>query len=129
MFCDSAEPDRIITLRRAGFRAVGCVKGKGSVQAQIDWLKQRKIYIDSSCINTKKEIDQYRWRKCPTTGEYIDEPVNIFDDAMAALRYGVQRWRLQGEVEERKAKPEYNWLEEAKNQAFKAQKTKKRSYY
>lgn len=27
------------------------------------------------------------------TGEYIDEPVPIMDDAMAALRYGIEGWR------------------------------------
>ena len=27
------------------------------------------------------------------TGEYLDEPVPIMDDAMAELRYGVEGWR------------------------------------
>ena len=41
MWCDSAEPDRIKTWKRAGFRAKGVDKGgsSGSVKAQIDWLK------------------------------------------------------------------------------------------
>ena len=96
MWCDSAEPDRIKMWKKAGYyRAEGVNKGgsKGSVKAQIDWLKQRNIYIHPHCVNTIKEIQQWKWRKDEKTGEYLDEPVPIMDDAMAALRYGVENWR------------------------------------
>lgn len=98
MFCDSAEPDRILMWNRAGYYATPCEKGAGSVKAQIDWLKQRQIIVDTSCTNTIAELQQYRWKKDKTTGLYTDEPVNFLDDAMAALRYGTQNWRQQGEV-------------------------------
>lgn len=93
MWCDSAEPDRIKMWRRAGYKARAVVKNPNSVQAQIDWLKGRKIHIHTSCINTAAEIRQWRWRADEISGEYMDEPINIFDDAMAALRYGVESWR------------------------------------
>lgn len=95
MWCDSAEPDRIKEWTKAGFRAKGVDKGgsKGSVNAQIDWLKQRYIYIHPHCINTIKEMQQWKWKKDDRTGEYLDEPVPVMDDAMAALRYGVEGWR------------------------------------
>ena len=32
------------------------------------------------------------------TGEYTDEPVAYQDDAMAALRYGVERWRKRKKI-------------------------------
>lgn len=95
MWCDSAEPDRIKMWQKAGFRAKGVDKGgsAGSVKAQIDWLKQRKIYIHPSCVNTIKELQQWKWKKDERTGEYLDEPVPFQDDAMAALRYAVEGWR------------------------------------
>ena len=93
MYCDSAEPDRIKMWQKAGYRARAVVKGAGSVKAQIDYLKQRKIHIDGSCINTIKEIQQWKWQKDSKTGLYIDEPVNVFDDAMAALRYCIEPYR------------------------------------
>lgn len=99
MICDAAEPDRIQMWRRAGYRATECKKGPGSVKAQIDYLQQRKIYIDPSCTNTIDEISQWRWKLDKITGKYTDEPVPFFDDAMAALRYGVQNWRMRGEVD------------------------------
>ena len=96
MWCDSAEPDRIMMWQKAGYRrAVGVNKGgsNGSVKAQIDWLKQRRIHVHPHCVNTIKEMQQWKWKKDERTGEYLDEPVPIMDDAMAALRYGVESWR------------------------------------
>ena len=106
MWCDSAEPDRIKTWRKAGFRARPVSKEhtteKKYQSAQIDWLKgivskdrviHRMIYVHPSCVNTIKELQQWKWKKDERTGEYSDEPVPFQDDAMAALRYGVEGWR------------------------------------
>lgn len=107
MWCDSAEPDRIKMWKEAGYRAKGVNKGgsAGSVKAQIEWLKGstdpndkskvigRKIYVHPSCTNTIKELQQWKWKRDDRTGEYLDQPVAFQDDAMAALRYGVEGWR------------------------------------
>ena len=99
MFCDSAEPDRIKMWQKAGFRARPVKKEPGSVKAQIDFLKGRKIHIHPSCVNTLKEIQQWKWKKDATTGLYVDEPVEFMDDAMAALRYGVERPRRGSSIQ------------------------------
>jgi phage terminase large subunit len=93
MYCDSAEPDRIQMWQSAGYNATAVVKEPGSVQAQIDYLKQRKIFIHPDCVNTIKEIQQWSWKKDKKTGLYLDEPVEVFDDAMAALRYSAEPLR------------------------------------
>ena len=104
MWCDSAEPDRIKTWKKAGYRAKAVDKGgsQGSVKSQIDWLKgivgkgkviKRMIYVHPHCVNTIKELQQWKWKKDEKTGEYLDEPVPVMDDAMAALRYGIEGWR------------------------------------
>mgnify|MGYP000968439885 CR=1 FL=1 len=93
MWCDSAEPDRVKEWRTAGYKARSVQKNPGSVVAQIDWLKGRKIHIHPSCVNLIKEIQQWRWKYDDRTDIYLDEPVNEFDDAIAALRYGIESWR------------------------------------
>lgn len=109
MWCDSAEPDRIKMWKSAGYRAKGVDKGgtNGSVKAQIDWLKgvvrkdktiKRMIKVHPSCVNTIKELQQWKWKKDEKTGEYLDEPVAFQDDAMAALRYGIERWRKRKRI-------------------------------
>lgn len=87
MYCDSAEPDRIKTWRRAGFKAVPVKKGAGSVAAQIDFLKGRRIVIDGGCENLIRELSEWRWMRDPVSGNYLDEPAPSPDDAIAALRY------------------------------------------
>lgn len=98
MWCDSAEPDRIKEWKKAGYKACAVVKGKESVKAQIDWLKGRRIHIHPSCVNLIKEIQQWRWQRDEKRDEYTDEPIPVFDDAIAALRYGVEGWRKRGKI-------------------------------
>lgn len=107
MWCDSAEPDRIKMWMDAGYRANPVNKGgsTGSVKAQIEWLKgspdkkdrsriiDRQIHVHPSCTNTIAELQQWKWKKDEKTGKYLDEPVSFMDDAMAALRYGIEPWR------------------------------------
>ncbi|MBE5760328.1 MAG: PBSX family phage terminase large subunit [Clostridiales bacterium] len=83
MYCDSAEPDRIKMWAEAGFRAIPVKKEPGSIGAQIDFLRARKIFIDKSCRNTISEISSWSWQTNELTGELEDEPKSINDDAMA----------------------------------------------
>lgn len=94
MWCDSAEPDRIKQWKKAGWlKAKGVEKEQSCVKAQIDYLKGMKIYIHPRCINTLKEIQVWKWIKDKATGLYTDDPVPVFDDAMATLRYGIEDTR------------------------------------
>ena len=95
MYCDSAEPDRIQMWKKAGYKARAVKKEPCSVHAQIDCLKQRKIHIHPSCVHTIKEIQQWKWKKDERLNIYLDEPVNVFDDAMAMLRYSVEEIRRE----------------------------------
>lgn len=103
MWCDSAEPDRIKMWQKAGYNAEGVKKGTSRyIQGQIDWLKgiiskdkviKRKIYIHPDCVNTIKEIQEYRWQLDRKTNTYLDVPVDYFDHAMSALRYSIETER------------------------------------
>lgn len=98
MYCDSAEPDRIKMWKKAGYHALPVSKEPNSVHAQIDYLKQHKIHINGSCLNTIKEIQQWKWDKDKSTGEYLDVPIAFEDDAMAALRYSIEPYRRQTHI-------------------------------
>lgn len=95
MYCDSAEPDRIKMWQKAGYMAQAVKKDKGSVGAQIDYLKQCRIHVSPVCINAIKELQQWKWQKDRKTDKYLDKPVEFFDDAMAALRYSIEGMRRQ----------------------------------
>ena len=86
--------------KKSGYRAIGVKKEPNSVSAQIDYLQQHRIHIYPTCVNTIKEIQQWKWKKDERTNTYLDEPVPFFVDAMAMLRYSIE--------EERKQKPRLN---------------------
>lgn len=90
MYCDSAEPDRIKEWKQEGYKARAVHKASGSVKAQIDILKRLNIIIHPRCVNTIKEVQQWKWKKDSATGLYLDEPVEFMDDAMACARYSTE---------------------------------------
>lgn len=85
IYCDSAEPNRIEEIYRSGFNAYPADK---SVKDGIDFVKRQKLHIHRSCVNTIKEIQQYKWKE-DKDGRALDEPVKFNDHAMDALRYAV----------------------------------------
>jgi phage terminase large subunit len=98
VYCDSAEPDRIVELQNAGINAK---KANKSVRAGIDFIRgvnpdqevgsgkytARKLFITKDSVNTRQEISQYK-NKEGKNGQLTDEPVKFMDHAMDAARYG-----------------------------------------
>jgi len=86
---DSAEPDRIEEIRRAGFWVEGAKKGKNSVKDGIDVVKRKKLYITKDSSNLLKEIRSYKWKE-DKDGKILDEPVKFNDHAISAMRYAIE---------------------------------------
>jgi len=85
IYCDSAEPQRIEEIQRAGFNAWPSAK---EVKHGIDFVKRQKLHILKSCTNTIKEIRSYKWKE-NANGDILDEPVKFLDHAMDAMRYAI----------------------------------------
>jgi phage terminase large subunit len=89
IYCDSAEPDRIEQMQRAGYNAKPAKKGKGSVKSGIDWMKQHTIRIGGPAGDrARSEFLNYRWKKKAGSEQVTDEPVDGDDHAPDAVRYG-----------------------------------------
>ena len=84
LYADSAEPNRIEEIRRAGFNARPADK---SVKDGIDFCKAQTLEIHSSAANLIREIRTYKYRE-DRSGRVYDEPVKFNDHAMDAMRYG-----------------------------------------
>jgi len=93
MICDAAEPDRIESLKQAGFNAIAAHKGAGSVQSGIDCVRTYKIYTCVENINYNREKSLYRWRE--KNGVSLDEPLKEDDHLMDAERYAI--WTALGD--------------------------------
>lgn len=90
---DSAEPDRIEEIIRAGFYVEGCKKGKNSVKDGIDIVKRKRLHIVKSAAETIKEIQSYKWKE-DTAGRILDEPVPFNDHSCSAFRYAIEDLNL-----------------------------------
>lgn len=90
IICDSAEPDRILEIKRAGFRnARGTVKGPGFKNYGIDWIKSKKIIIHPTCSEFIKEIQSYQYMKDRKNDKYLDKPQDGNDHLMDAFLYSL----------------------------------------
>lgn len=87
--CDSAEPKSIRELRDCGVNAAPAKKGKDSVNFGIQWLQQQVLVIDTKCINTRNEIQQYKWKE-DKNGVAIRQPVDHNNHLIDATRYAYE---------------------------------------
>jgi phage terminase large subunit len=88
---DSAVPELIKELKRAGFNATPAEKGPDSVYKGILLVKQFNLFATKDSPNHMRELQSYIW-KGDREGNLIDEPVKIDDDACDAFRYPVQTY-------------------------------------
>ena len=87
--CDSAEQKSIAEINNlGGYRAVPVAKGKGSVVAGITAVQAYKINVTQESLGIIDELRNYSWRR-DVNNKYINEPMDKYNHALDALRYGV----------------------------------------
>ncbi len=93
IFADSAEPQRIEELLRAGISVRPTIKD-GKVKLGIDLMKTYKIHVTKDSVNGQKEIRSYSW-KTDRDGKVLDDPVKVNDHWLDATRYAVYTYAKQ----------------------------------
>lgn len=94
VFADSAEPKTIDELRLAGFNVKKAEKPQGSVNAGIDKLKSRPLYITKRSVNLIRELRNYSW-VADKNGQPTNKPVDAFNHAIDAMRYAISVKKLE----------------------------------
>lgn len=87
--CDSAEQKSIVELQQRRIKAIPCVKGRGSVAGGIAQVKQFRLHITKRSVKLLDELDNYKFIKDEATDTYTNEPIDAWNHALDALRYGV----------------------------------------
>ena len=90
---DSARPETVSYMRRQGFKIVPAIKGKGSIEDGIEFLKSFDIIVHPRCVKVAEELTLYSYKTDPQTGEilpYLDDKDNHTIDA---LRYALEALR------------------------------------
>lgn len=88
IYCDSEDPKSIQELVDVGFNATPCIKGKGSVKIQTDYIRSLNIHIVEDSPNIEKERKTYKMRE-DKNGRSLGVPVEFNNHAMSAIRYGI----------------------------------------
>ena len=91
IIADSAEKKSIDEIKRCGVpRIKPAVKGQGSILQGIQKLQQYELLVSSSCPNLIVELQNYSWKKDRSSGEYINEPQDLWNHCCDSLRYSLQ---------------------------------------
>jgi phage terminase large subunit len=95
IYADAAEPDRIETIRRAGYNCQPAHKGQGSIAAGISHLKASKVYSRPENANLTAELNTYKWAE-DKDGRLLDKPVDYRNHAIDAVRYAITTHAMRG---------------------------------
>lgn len=88
---DSARPESISHLRNNGLpKIMGAVKGPGSVEDGIDYLRSFDIVVHPRCIHMIDELTHYSYKVSKQTELVLPEVEEGNDHCIDALRYGTE---------------------------------------
>ena len=91
IYCDSAEPKAIETIRRLGYRNIRpTAKGPDSVRAGIDKVRSFEVHCHPKSSNLIEEYYQYAYRSG------TDKPIDAYNHCMDSLRYAVLMLKADG---------------------------------
>lgn len=100
---DSSEPKSIAEIAQYGVTIIGSKKGKGSISQGIDSVRSKKIYVTKRSLNIIKEYRNYIYIK-DDTGKITNEPRDLFNHIMDAIRYAIAFLNPKREVKEAETK-------------------------
>lgn len=88
---DSARPETISYMRNHGFPKINpAIKGAGSVEDGIEFLKSFDIIVHPRCVNLIKELDEYSFKVDPLTGQVLPILEDKKNHVIDSLRYACE---------------------------------------
>lgn len=88
---DNARPETISHCKNAGLKILPAIKGRGSVEGGIMWLRGLKnIVIHPRCQNTYEEFRLYSHKVDRLTGDVLADVVDTDNHAIDAIRYALE---------------------------------------
>lgn len=91
ILADSARPEIIEDIKKAGYNIRGVKKGKDSILRGINFIKRHLFFITKESTNLIKETRGYKW-KVDKDENVLDTPVDLNDHTLDALRYAVEKF-------------------------------------
>lgn len=94
---DSARPETISAVRRAGFAIFAARKWPGSVEDGIAYLRQfETIVVHERCVHVLDELGRYAYKTDRITGEVLPDLIDKHNHCIDALRYSLSDYIATG---------------------------------
>lgn len=87
---DSARPETISYMNRHGFNVVSALKGAGSVEDGIEFLKSHEIVVHPACKHAIDELTLYSYKIDKKTDEVLPLLEDKQNHVIDAMRYGLE---------------------------------------
>lgn len=92
IIADSSAPSTISFMRRQGYNIVGAIKGKGSIEDGIAFIRAfRGVVIHPRCRGTINEFIKYSYKVDKHSGDVTANIIDANNHAIDAIRYAVER--------------------------------------
>jgi phage terminase large subunit len=102
---DSARPETVSYMQRKGFRIVPAIKGPGSLEDGIEFLKSYDIVVHPRCKHTIAELALYSYKTDPLTDEVLPVLEDKNNHVIDALRYACEGLRRAPKPSSEKPSP------------------------
>lgn len=93
---DSARPETVSYMQRQGFKIVSALKGPGSLEDGVEFLRSFDIVVHPRCVNVAKELALYSYKIDPHTEEILPVLDDKNNHTIDALRYALEELRRSG---------------------------------
>jgi phage terminase large subunit len=93
---DSARPETVSYMKRQGFRITPAIKGIGSVEDGIEFLRSFDIVVHPRCSNVINELTLYAYKTDQQTEEILPMLEDKNNHTIDALRYALEELRRSG---------------------------------
>lgn len=93
---DSARPETVSYMKRQGFRITSAIKGVGSIEDGIEFLRSFDIIVHPRCTKVAEELTLYAYKVDDHTGEILPVLDDKNNHTIDALRYALEELRRTG---------------------------------
>lgn len=93
---DSARPETVSYMKRRGYKITPAIKGQGSLEDGVQFLKAFDIIVHPRCKKVAEELTLYSYKKDPQTDEILSELEDKNNHTIDALRYALEELRRSG---------------------------------
>lgn len=93
---DNARPETVSYMKRHGYRITAAVKGQGSLEDGVQFLKAFDIIVHPRCKHVINELTLYGYKIDPHTEEVLSELEDKNNHTIDALRYALEELRRTG---------------------------------